>query len=153
MPRRITLTSAAVLLLLGVWGLIGSVPADAQARREAGWTGRTSWGDPDLQGEWTSEGEYGVPFERPAQFGSRAFLTDAEYAKRLDDVRARDERDLARVDVLAGKVEGETLTLAYSSPTGNGTFRWQALPGGGFSGEFWDELTQAGGPSTLVPAP
>ena len=33
----------------------------------APWSGRTPWGDPDHQGEWTSEGEYGVPFERPAQ--------------------------------------------------------------------------------------
>ena len=57
--------------------------ADAQPRGEATWRGRTPWGDPDLQGEWTSEGEYGVPFERPAQFGTRQFLTDEEYAKRL----------------------------------------------------------------------
>ncbi len=33
----------------------------------ATWTARTPWGDPDYQGEWTTEGEYGVPFERPAQ--------------------------------------------------------------------------------------
>ena len=67
---------------------------------------RTSWGDPDLRGEWTTEGEYGVPFERPAQFGTRAFLTDEEYARRMTDIRVRDEQDLARVDVLAGPVPG-----------------------------------------------
>jgi hypothetical protein len=73
----------------------------------------TPWGDPDLQGEWTAEGEYGVPFERPAQFGTRALLTDAEYAKRIEDVRIRDARDLERVDVLSGKVEGPNAPIPH----------------------------------------
>jgi len=84
----------------------GVTRVSAQSGRAAGWNQRTAWGDPDLQGEWTTEGEYGVPLERPAQFGTRQFLNDDEYAKRLDDVRIRDQRDLARVDVLAGPVEG-----------------------------------------------
>ena len=74
---------------------------------------RTAWGDPDLQGEWTTEGEYGVPLERPAQFGTRQFLTDEEYAQRLQDVKARDERDLARVDVLAGKVDAPNAPIPH----------------------------------------
>jgi hypothetical protein len=74
---------------------------------------RTPWGDPELQGEWTSEGEYGVPFERPAQFGTRQFLTDEEYAKRLEDVRIRDERDLAPVDVLSGKVDAPNAPIPH----------------------------------------
>src|SRR5262249_43535383 len=81
-------------------------PIDAQTKRETPWRGRTSWGDPDLHGEWTTEGEYGGPFERPAQFGTRQFLTDDEDAKRMQDVRVRGEQDLARVDVLAGPVPG-----------------------------------------------
>src|SRR6476659_3625148 len=80
--------------------------AGAQTRSDAAWRARTAWGDPDLHGEWTTEGEYGVPFERPAQFGTRPFLTDEEYAKRMNDVRVRDEQDLVRVDVLAGPVPG-----------------------------------------------
>ena len=43
---------------------------------------RTSWGQPDLQGSWTSDSVHGVPRERPEQFAGRAFLTDAEYAER-----------------------------------------------------------------------
>ena len=74
---------------------------------------RTPWGDPDLQGEWTSEGEYGVPFERPPQFGTRQFLTDEEYARRLEDVRVRDEGDLARVDVLSGKVDAPSAPIPH----------------------------------------
>jgi hypothetical protein len=74
---------------------------------------RTLWGDPDLQGEWTSEGEYGVPFERPTQFGTRQFLTDAEYAERIEEVRVRDERDLAPVDVLAAKVDAPNAPIPH----------------------------------------
>ena len=113
MPRQTTLTIATGLLLLGAWEHLGSPPAAAQTRRETAWTERTSWGDPDLQGEWTSEGEYGVPLERPAQFGTRAFLTDAEYAKRLEDVRIRDQRDLERVDVLSGKVDAPNAPIPH----------------------------------------
>ena len=87
--------------------------ATAQTSRAPAFTARTPWGDPDLQGEWTAEGEYGVPFERPAQFGTRQFLTDEEYAKRLDDVRIRDERDLTRVDVLSGKVDGPNAPIPH----------------------------------------
>ena len=70
------------------------------------WKARTAWGDPDIHGEWTTEGEYGVPFERPAQYGTRAFLNEDEYAKRMADVKTRDEEDLEPVDVLAGNVRG-----------------------------------------------
>jgi hypothetical protein len=88
-------------------------PPGAQTSRERTWTERTQWGDPDLQGEWTSEGEYGVPLERPAQFGTRAFLTDEEYAQRIEEVRVRDERDLAPVDVLAGKVDAPNAPIPH----------------------------------------
>lgn len=57
---------------------------------------RTSWGDPDLQGVWTSDDFYGVPFERPAQYGNRKFLTDEEYAARAK------ETDLLATSVQAG---------------------------------------------------
>jgi len=85
----------------------------ARTSQEGTWLERTPWGDPDLQGEWTSEGEYGVPFERPPQFGTRQFLTDEEYAKRLEEVRIRDEGDLAPVDVLSGKVDAPNAPIPH----------------------------------------
>jgi len=54
-----------------------------------------------------------VPFERPSQFGTRQFLTDDEYAKRLEEVRIRDERDLAPVDVLSGKVDAPNAPIPH----------------------------------------
>lgn len=115
MKARITwmITAGAFVITASAHVAWLTLPADAQTRRETNWSKRTPWGDPDLQGEWTSEGEYGVPFERPAQFGNRAFLTDDEYAKRLEDVKVRDQRDLAPVDVLSGKVDAPSAPIPH----------------------------------------
>jgi hypothetical protein len=43
---------------------------------------RTSWGHPDLQGTWSSDDVRGIPLQRPAEFGTRAELTDEEFAER-----------------------------------------------------------------------
>src|SRR5688572_22656964 len=43
-----------------------------------------AWGDPDLQGTYTSDNSIGVPFERPAQYGDRAELTDEEYSAKVN---------------------------------------------------------------------
>jgi len=43
---------------------------------------KTPWGDPDLRGTFTSDNFIGVPFERPAQYGDRPTLTDAEFNAR-----------------------------------------------------------------------
>jgi hypothetical protein len=52
-----------------------SVPA-------AGQTGpRTPWGDPDLQGTWTTDDTIGVPIQRPPALGNKLFLTDADLAE------------------------------------------------------------------------
>ena len=48
-----------------------------------------------------------------AAYGSRAFLTDDEYAKRLADVRTRNDKDLERVDVLAGKVDAPNAPIPH----------------------------------------
>jgi hypothetical protein len=45
-------------------------------------TPRTAWGDPDLQGVWPSSEMIGVPLQRDPKLGTRAFLTDEEFAQR-----------------------------------------------------------------------
>jgi hypothetical protein len=122
-----TITAGALVIAASVHLVWLTRPAAAQTRREATWSARTPWGDPELQGEWTSEGEYGVPFERPPQFGTRQFLTDAEYASRLEEVRVRDERDLARVDVLSGKVDAPNAPIPHWREY-NTTSRRTSLP-------------------------
>ena len=43
---------------------------------------RTPWGDPDLQGTWTTDDTIGVPVERPPALGNKLFLTDEDLAQR-----------------------------------------------------------------------
>jgi len=47
---------------------------------------RTPWGDPDLQGTWTTDSAQAIPMQRPDQFAGRAELTDEEF-------KAKTERD------------------------------------------------------------
>ena len=55
---------------------------------------RTPWGDPDLQGTWTSDDMRGVPTVRPQQFGNRLYLNDQEFAERSTrDAQARTRAD------------------------------------------------------------
>jgi len=52
----------------------------------------TPWGDPDLQGTWSSDDTIGIPMQRPDQYGARLYLTDdelAEKARREERARQR----------------------------------------------------------------
>lgn len=59
---------------------------------------RTAWGDPDLQGVWSSTRVSDVPFERPPSMGSRATLNDEEFAKQLETIRRNEEADRFKTD-------------------------------------------------------
>ena len=56
---------------------------------------RTSWGDPDISGIFTTDAEQPVPFERPEEFFERRLLTEEELARRAGqaDARIRDEKE------------------------------------------------------------
>ena len=79
--------SIQVLTLALVAGSLVSAQAQAPAKAK-NWTApKTAWGHPDLQGVWTSDDLHDVPMERPAQFGTRRFLTEDEYKKRAETLR------------------------------------------------------------------
>src|SRR4029434_2815617 len=82
--RMVAMTGALAGLIAAA--LIGSVTS-AQGPAVP----KTPWGDPDLQGTFSSEAELSVPFERQAQYGDRRFLNDAEYAQR----RAQADKQIA----------------------------------------------------------
>lgn len=52
---------------------------------------KTPWGDPDLQGEWPAYAN--IPMQRPASFGTRAYLTDEEFAQRQKQAVKQTEDD------------------------------------------------------------
>ena len=56
---------------------------------------RTAWGDPDLQGIWSSSGA--TPMERPDEFQGRERLTDEEVARLRGEIAARND-ELAQAE-------------------------------------------------------
>ena len=81
MRHRLLATGFSVVVG-AVMGL-ASVPIQGQALgqdRADNTLPRTPWGDPDLQGMWDTR-TY-TPLERPAEFGTREFMTEEEAAER-----------------------------------------------------------------------
>jgi hypothetical protein len=70
---------------------------------------RTPWGDPDLQGTWTSDDMRGVPTVRPQQFGDQLYLTDQEFADRSK----RDEQTRNRADNDIGSFRNDVGTRTW----------------------------------------
>src|SRR6478736_8939276 len=70
---------------------------------------KTPWGDPDLQGIWPSTAMVGVPFERPAQFGNRLYLTDEEFKQRQKD--AEKQSDLDNESFSVDNVKAEVVAM------------------------------------------
>src|SRR5215203_3925484 len=90
-----------VLTVLGIGGAV--VPAHAQAKASAEasaaahvnpkWTApKLPWGQPDLEGIWTSDDMRGVSMTRAPQYGTRRYLTDEEF-----DARARERADARKI--------------------------------------------------------
>jgi hypothetical protein len=88
-------------------------PAPPKSRTPGkAWTpGRTPWGDPDLQGVWTSDSENGVPFERPEQFAGKSALEGQELDQLLEQRAAQRSRNAP----LAGGITGAGPTHWYEN--------------------------------------
>src|SRR5947209_10677075 len=54
---------------------------------------KTPWGDPDLQGTWTSDDCIGTPMQRPANLGDRLYLTEQELAQRKSTLARQAQND------------------------------------------------------------
>jgi hypothetical protein len=95
-----TLTFAALMIVVA-WTAAAPVAGQAPAGKPSagappaaarGWVApRTPWGDPDLQGTWTTDDFIGVPIERPVELGTKRYYTDADVSARLarEEERAR----------------------------------------------------------------
>jgi hypothetical protein len=84
-----TALMAAVAMMIS--GLVSLAATDWKAPR-------MPWGEPDLEGTWTSQPELGVPFERPAEFSTRQRLTDEEFAQRNAQAQTQLKSDNADFD-------------------------------------------------------
>jgi hypothetical protein len=94
--------------------LFTSVSLAAQTGRDG--TPRTPWGDPDLQGTWSSEAELSVPFERPAQYGNRQLLTDAEFEQRQAQADKQVQSDLSEFEVFTADTRNAGAVGSATSP-------------------------------------
>jgi hypothetical protein len=47
---------------------------------------KTPWGDPDLQGVWSSDDTSGIPRERPKELGTNLYQSDEAFATRVKQV-------------------------------------------------------------------
>ena len=75
-----------------------ALPALAQAPKAApaakAWTApKTPWGDPDLQGTWTSDDCIGTPMNRPANLGDKLYFTEQELAQRESALARQAQND------------------------------------------------------------
>jgi hypothetical protein len=71
---------------------IAALPLAAMAKTAAFVPTKTAWGDPDFTATWTSDrvSQAGIPLQRPEAAGSRPWLTEEEFAKRIEDARKSD---------------------------------------------------------------
>jgi hypothetical protein len=83
--------SQRIFALSGLAVLAVALPLAAQTGKTSS-PSKTPWGDPDLQGTWTSDDTWGVPMERPAQYGDRLYLTEDELKAREKAVQQSKQR-------------------------------------------------------------
>ena len=102
-------SAGIVVLVLGATPASGQTPA-AAPKTPAGTAGeksrtvlKTPWGDPDLQGTWTTDSA-GIPMQRPQQFAGRAELNDEEFKAKS---RARQSRRGRTPLNAAGSIRGD----------------------------------------------
>jgi hypothetical protein len=112
MTARFWVSSACAVGVAVVLGATASVrgqtpstgkSAISKAGARAFVTPKTPWGDPDLQGVWTTDDMLSIPMERPEQFAGRAELTDEEFAERSK----RDQQALDRNKKAVGAFRGD----------------------------------------------
>jgi hypothetical protein len=93
-----------------------SVPAEETAAlyKNPKWKApKTSWGDPDLQGVWTSDDMRSVPMARPKEFGDHQEMTPEEFEKRAE--RDQASRNRAVNDETLLRNEWGIRTFGYTS--------------------------------------
>ena len=97
--RPLALPAVALAALV-----LAAVPVAGQGSAE-GSSGapRTAWGDPDLQGIWSSSGA--TPMERPDEFQGRERLTDEEVARFRGEIAERNEQ-LAQAEARRAEAGG-----------------------------------------------
>jgi len=127
----------------------GSADASAAKRVNPNWKApRTPWGHPDLEGTWTTDDMKGVPTSRAAQYGTRQYLTDQEFAaraKQRNTARAIDDARTGTFRNEEGSREFSYTSMVIDPPDGRvppTTANARARPrqGGSFGVGPWNSI-------------
>jgi hypothetical protein len=103
---RTILLTLAIMLAAALPGPSAQRP-DAPGPAGRPWTHpRTPWGEPDLEGVWTTDDNFSVPLERPVDVAGKAFLD----GKELEETLAARAKNIAAV--------------ADGGPVGSGPPHW-----------------------------
>jgi hypothetical protein len=127
MTRRLFALSAALIAII-IFVTLTALPVATQSRRVPPLvitayngaahtnyvTPKTPWGEPDLQGVWSSDDTSGIPRERAAELGRRLYQTDEEFAAR-------------RKQVEVGVQRGENATGSFRNDFATRAFRQTSL--------------------------
>ena len=100
MRRPFLVSTVALAAAIGIFALtaaepaVGQAPAVKTAPAAKGFLApKTPWGDPDLQGTWTSDDCIGTPMSRPANLGDKLYYTEQEIAQAESRLAQRAEAD------------------------------------------------------------
>jgi hypothetical protein len=95
--RRLASLGGLIVLALAVKAAAQAPPTPARTATPTAskpWTApKTPWGDPDLQGTWTSDDCIGTPMQRPVNLGEKLYLTEQEIAQRESALARQAEND------------------------------------------------------------
>src|SRR5712692_684432 len=96
-----SLTSALAVAIVLISGVLASgqtrpsAPAAKTTPAAETWTApKTPWGDPDLQGIYTSDDYMNTPLERPTAYGERFYFTEGELAEAAAKLAKQAEAEL-----------------------------------------------------------
>ena len=94
--------------------LVAGQAQTAPGQAEATPPDPTPWGEPDLQGIWTTD--YQIPLQRPARFADQEFFTDEERAaldRERADINYRDPRSERGSEQDVGGAYNRAIYLTY----------------------------------------
>jgi hypothetical protein len=82
-----------ILIGLGLAVQLSAQTKPAASAGKAFAVPKTPWGDPDIQGTWTSDDCIGTPMQRPVAMGDKLYLTEQEIAQRESQLARQAEND------------------------------------------------------------
>src|SRR5687767_15661949 len=92
-------TASTLLMAVPIAGQAPNPAVKATSTAKPWTPPKTPWGDPDLQGIYTSDDYIGVGLQRQPQFGDRLYLTEQEITQREATIANQAKNDL--VDTVA----------------------------------------------------